>query len=97
MQGAGRAAWPFPANVRQRGSAPASAARMFRLFMDSPLCKKMLNCRHPGSTKTDNPPPWIQGFGLNIVFGRTFIGSPNNGFDRFSDFKQDTSCINRSR
>jgi hypothetical protein len=36
MQGAGRAAWPFPASARQRRSAPASAARMFKLlFLDS--------------------------------------------------------------
>ncbi|MHB1292991.1 MAG: hypothetical protein ACYCY5_12510, partial [Sulfuricella sp.] len=37
MQDAGRAAWPFHASDRQRRSAPASAARMFELFMDSPL------------------------------------------------------------
>jgi hypothetical protein len=40
MQGAGRAAWPFPASGRQRRSAPASAARMFKLlFLDSLLAQ----------------------------------------------------------
>ena len=33
MQDAGRAAWPLPASVRQRRSAPVSAARMFKLFI----------------------------------------------------------------
>jgi hypothetical protein len=37
MQGAGRAAWPFHASERQRRNAPASIARTFELFMDSPL------------------------------------------------------------
>jgi hypothetical protein len=40
MQGAGRAAWPFPASGRQRRSAPASVARMFKLlFLDSLLAQ----------------------------------------------------------
>jgi len=37
MQDARRAAWSFPASDWQRGSAPASAARMFELFMDRRL------------------------------------------------------------
>lgn len=32
MQGAGRAAWPFPASDRQRRSAPAGTARTFKLL-----------------------------------------------------------------
>jgi len=35
-QGAGRAAWLFPASDRQRGGALASAARMFWLFVYGP-------------------------------------------------------------
>ncbi|MDX8400113.1 MAG: hypothetical protein R8K20_07670 [Gallionellaceae bacterium] len=33
----GGAAWSFPASDWQRGSAPTSAARMFKLPMDSPI------------------------------------------------------------
>jgi hypothetical protein len=63
MQGAGRAAWPFPASDRQRRGAPVGAARLFNLlFLSALVWKRQLNAskkRSPDEAKSG-----IRGFGV---------------------------------